>query len=298
MSAGVTGPTSALTTSQLCLPFPLLEPDRWPRELPGLVPLELVISVGGPLREYFDEVALLPGSAVRVSLASFRGQTGSIQTRLRVEEAAKWLIAQRVSRLALVDGSLEDFFAVFGSVLPARPFELVAVAPMVSSLESWALAFAPALAAEALKALAAYAKEFPQAKENPWEGLRFFSGFLKTRKVDGAVIFARGYAQAQALHSPQGEATERASLRDGETMLNPTLQLVSSASGVEGFWRSEGKLKSKQLDRPAAGLIDELHEGGRVALADLLARASQHSGASIAETEATAAALKMFGLLL
>ena len=277
------------------LPLPLLEPSSW--ELApstAVTPLAVVVDVGGPLRKFYDSLANTPGAVAWVDLEAFRGE--SIQARLRIEAAAAWLGAHQDVDVILSGGKTAEYDRVFGA---RRGLRLSAPGDVSApTLEAWARAIDPELTIETAEALVRYAREFPEARVRPWDGLRFFAGFLRHARAEGALSFARGWAKAHALHSPQDEAAERLSLQRSETMLNPTAQLVTASRGIECFWRADGKLSQLELDPVSASLIDELHEGGRVPIAALVVKAAGPAKATPSEIEQRVGVLRERLLLL
>lgn len=267
-----------LVDASLPKPFWLLA--KWPSPESGaqerqIVPLDLAVSVGGFFKEYLHRLAA-QGACIRVHGASFREAAGGV----RRDDAKLWLSRYRMNPIVLdhisqceVSETFEcDDSTVF---IDAESAEIPAQATARDWLNElhneFALEKAPSELDELLEA---YSREIPEARYFPWEGLRFFGGYLRRKgKTEWALAFQKSWSKAHALFSAQDEIGERTSLAAGECVLNPTFQVVRSRS-VDVFWRDGQRVAEKEIGVCEAALIDELMEAGRVHARSILAAAA------------------------
>ncbi len=255
------------------LPSPLRRPDLWPKpkfsNQAWLLPLDLATVSGGALRAHLEEI----NERCEVFWVLSRVFLGSgVSHEIRLREADDWI--KKNSRSKLLAGPGVSPLLAVGSL--GRELELVdsfSVSP--PGLFNWAKEIYPSVLTEIgelkLKShLNDYEKAMPEAGDFPWEGLRFFSGFLRQRRQNSlAAAAARDWAYLQALYSPQEERTIHGGQR---VMLNPTLQIVK-LDAVELFFRVAGQVQTKTVDWIEGYLIDEVSEAPRTSIHQLLEHA-------------------------
>lgn len=175
-------------------------------------------------------------------------------------------------------------------------------APAAPSLQAWArlifAGLADFLSDDAGKEiLLAYEREMPLVRYFPWEDFRFFAGYLRTFRSElkaVAEVAALDWARFQAELSPHDEAGEAESLRPGEIMVNPTLQIVRRETRGEMVFVAREAKSSELLEQTAnwmhAALVDKAAEEFRIGEAELLVQAAS-------ELRGAPAALKFDGAL-
>lgn len=231
-----------------------------------LIPLSLAVTCGGPLCGFYKSLAQMNQTIFLVEIDYFRsGKINGEQKKALRQIGTEWLLSYSHCAIALNGGSEAEFENLFPQVC-SRSFVSIPNEHRMS-IQDWISVIDPDLDANDSNSydenICHYLKELPEAQINPWEGLRFFSGFLKRNKSSRAHRFARKWAGVQALHSPQDEKSERETLQQDEIMLNPTLQIVVGDQ-IECAWRWENELVTENLNFTAAAIIDEMFEAGRI----------------------------------
>lgn len=91
--------------------------------------------------------------------------------------------------------------------------------------------------------------------------LRFWPGFLRSRKHEFAALAHAEWTRSQVLNSPQDDSRGKGPV----ALLNPTLDVA----GDQAYWRVDGEFFEKKISWSEAAVIDELRETPRVLLEQL-----------------------------
>ena len=285
-------------------PVPLLVPEKWPS--PGVwdsvwvLPIDVASFAGGPLKAYFETIQkkstfawFVPKNFLTSDRSTHQKRTRtepSVEMKLRRECALEMILEHPGKGLILEDATAEGLHhSVPG--LAELPILEMQRGDLAQSPSAWAKAiysiFWQAVGdGRAEKILSDYANEFSEVADFPWEGLRFFSGFVRQNYADlaeAAELAARDWAKFQALFSPQDEKSEKASLGKNEIMLNPTAQTLRRITGADqdlSIMIRKGTVVSEiSLTWMDAALIDAVNEEARVDRARLIAMVeSEHRG--------------------
>jgi hypothetical protein len=236
-----------MTIVDFTVPEPLLQPQAWPtssafdlegRQILWILPLNIAVSSGGPVRHYFKSLLKAAQVAWRVELAQFRDHPHfQSQVEIRRNAAKMWLQSKRV---LLEQSSIEEFREIFKISGPVEILNPPADTAK-GDVGTWLTRIAPHFATEfsAKFKISDYLNEIGTGEfDFPWEALRFLAGYLqRQRKFDSAwaLEWSIAYAKFLALYSPQDEEVEKNALARGELKLNPTLQMVRSPEGKKAF---------------------------------------------------------------
>ena len=291
-------------------PTPLYIAEKWPLVGGGagvwdsiwVLPLDVVCFAGGPLKNYYETIQkkstfawFVPKNFLTASIASEKS-LHSVELKLRAEFAEE-IILEAPGKGLIFEGESPESSADFQKRLPSLahvPVLATGRSDLTQGAGAWAEAifstFWQALGDErAAHLLNDYAKEFPEVDDFPWEGLRFFAGFIRQSESalgEAAELAARDWAKFQALFSVQDEKSERASLTQNEIMVNPTaqtLQRIASADpDLSVMIRKGTSVIEISLTWMDAALIDTVNEEARVDRAKLLAIVEKDHGGSFA----------------
>jgi len=278
----------------LGLPAVLLEPQRWVRGSPlkdelWIIPLEIAALNPGVLGGYFAEVRQW-NFAWRVAAELFRDSPRAPTQRAFRHAEARRLLGENPKFVGDANRA-SDYQKIFA--LQNLPTMLPIANLSQPTLLEWVAAIAPEFSkdfpteARGLLRLRAardldfwlknYAKQFPEVLQFPWEGLRFFAGYLRSQKLfEAAQNFERAWSKFQALFSPQDENSERRSLLGDEVMLNPTAQIIKHSTQnkrhVTVVVRQGLSVKEVHIDPIAAAVLDEVQESARISRIRLVAQ--------------------------
>ncbi len=273
----------------LRLPRPFMKPEAWPdpQRVGGswILSLDLSIVSGGPLRSYCQRV--LEG-ATKI-IWSIQSETLLSDLRLDpglLEEARSWLKkTQGPIRLHVDPGKKAAVMAEL--LLLHEPFDMIERVHMPAPdvlewLEELAPEFSRKAAGEGVetrKMVSDYESELGHSLQSPWLDLGYFAGFLRRRGYKQlAELFHYEWSRAQAYYSPQDDESERKRLQEGEVILNPTAQIVRRTlpyPSLRVVARYSGALMDVELNPVQAALIDEMNEGFRLQVSDVLAGAEK-----------------------
>jgi hypothetical protein len=289
------------------LPAPLYTPEKWPLVGGGtrvwdsvwIIPLDVVCFAGGPLKDYFETIQkkstfawFVPKNFLTASLASEKS-LHSVELKLRAEFAEEVILEAPGKGLVFESESPEAFQKRLPS-LAQFPVLATGRSDLAKGAGAWAEAifsvFWQAVGDErAADLLNDYAQEFPEVDDFPWEGLRFFAGFIRQSGDDSgkaAELAARDWAKFQALFSVQDENSERSTLDKNEIMFNPTAQILQRVVGADPdlsvMIREGAGVIEISLTWMDAALIDTVNEEARVDRAKLLAIVEKDHGGSFA----------------
>jgi hypothetical protein len=151
--------------------------------------------------------------------------------------------------------------------------------------------------------LSAYARELPEVFDSAFEGLRFFAGFLRKKKLrEAAEAFAFDWAHLMALFSPQDEKLESERLAHESVIANPTLQIVQTEENgtrrVRCWFRIKAEVVEKTISVFAAALLDQVHENPRTSKGEIIREAQRETQLSEFELQKAFTQLCTQGLLL
>lgn len=252
--------------TDLQLPRPLLSPSEWSRDDRILVSLDAV-RYGGAFRDLIQtrEVAFAvagdfwqtPGHESFRALASeFPGKT------------IKLVSNERLSRDAVE--AWRSFFKSDSQTQKDVEFE---VDPKLTlpTLHDWSLEVYPLSAKTAgelhwTRLIKNFERDLGLQGRTGLEALRLFPAFSRQQKVPFLDELAREAAYADSLFSPQDD---KRGAFGTDVIQNPTLQIVTTASSLVGFWRVDGHMNRADLTWEEAAVIDELRDQSRLPLREL-----------------------------
>ena len=253
-----------------------------------LLPLDVATVAGGILRKTFSELAKLEQNLWYLP-ASFLRETSDVTRELRKSAIQEW---RRIGKRPSADRTdvFSDDPAFLQNNLGLRGIRRVNVA--APSAFDWAKEIFPSVLAEVGELrlrddLTAYGREVSDYAAFPWEGLRFFAGFLRSRDAQLAACAALDWARVSALYSPQDEVLELQRLPRNEVILNPTIQFHRGSKQLIAIGRFAEKRIEKTLNQWDALVLDEVMEGPRRS-SEVIVRSCElghpHSGAILEET--------------
>lgn len=268
----------------LSLPQPLLAPHLWPdpdepQDVLWILSLNLASLSGGPLRALYLK-AIASGRFVwRLDFPIASKEL----LFLRKEEIRIWLASGKPKGLlgdfrliADFRDAIEGFNFTEKDLLSSELLRsgLVSQAP---DARNWIQELVPEVfeilgEVKLRKYLKLYFHQMPEAEIQPFDGLRYFSGFLrKQAEAQAAVAFDSAWAKLNVLFSPHDENFERKRLKPGELIINPTLQVLRDPLEMRALalLRSENGVIERELSWPKAAIIDEISERPRMQISEL-----------------------------
>lgn len=269
------------------LPRPFMNPGAWPDptrslETPWVLSLELALTSGGPLRSYFHSI-VENAKHVIWDIQSESLLNDLNQDPRLFEEAQNWLKSSKGPIRIQLEG---ERISRMIERLPLRaPYELIERESSFG-VRDWFLEVTPEFVRRTTRQgleienyVSEYEKEFGRALEFPWHDLGYFAGFLRRRgNLDLAELFHYEWSRAQVFYSPQDEELEEKRLNDSEVILNPTIQILrqsSSRSSLIVLVRYSGQLIESEINPVQAALIDEVSEGFRAQVSEVLPNAEK-----------------------
>lgn len=271
------------------LPRPFMQPGTWPdpkisSDKAWLLSLELAITSGGPLRSYFHSILENARNVVWDIQSEFFINDLAENSKL-CDEARSWLLKSKTPiRLQMEKNKASRI----GEILSLKaPLELIErEKSAVPTVKDWLSEVAPEFIREAElqgvgaeKFVSEYENELGRELAFPWQDLGYFAGFLRRRKLPVlAELFHYEWARAQVYYSPQDEEFEEKRLSRARVILNPTVQILrrnQPEPAVIALARYSGQLIESEINPVQAALIDEVSEGFRLQLPEVLANAEK-----------------------
>ena len=267
---------------------------NWLSERPDnlVLPLDFASAIGGPLKNAWQTLANAEECSWFLSnqlLIDLKAQT--VQAEIRTTEALKVLEEWPIEKFCAREDDV--FMATRWLKTIANLERKVSVAGAdsfsIPDLADWSQALFSSLDPVVTKAgIKDYLAQFPEAGKFPWEGLRFFPGALRKRDLAAASLAAIDWARFQARMSPHTEMKEESTLAVGETIINPTLQILrpaesgrvsgnASGESIHLVWRWDDQLHETQIGWREGLLIDEISENPRAQLNGILEHVKQES---------------------
>lgn len=258
------------------LPSPLLDSKSWYKPSDGdvwLLPLDVATACGGALKQRFKKI-IETKNALWFLPSEFLRSASNLSFGLRVIALREWISVSSRSELFSDDPSY------IANKLGLANVRRAAVA--APSLFDWAKEIFPNLTLKIgelrlRESLNTYEKEVPDAAGFPWEGLRFFAGFLRQKKIEGADAAAMDWLRFSALYSPQDEEAEKRSLAEEALILNPTMQFHRGGTELIVIGRRLETLVERAIDWREALILDEVMEAPRTLASSVIQKCgSEH----------------------
>ena len=257
---------------------------NWLSERPKnlVLPLDFACSIGGRLKSQWHGLASAEPCQWFLSsqlLIDLKDKT--VQSEIRTAEALKLIEEWPIDQFCSSEANVFMATRWLSTVAELERKVSVVANSDIPDFSRWALALFPSIPVKDFAR--EYLVQFPEADEFPWEGLRFFSGFLRKAKPELAGAAAHDWARFQASYSPHAEMKEDASLQLGETIINPTLQILKPADAgqITLVWRWNEIVHEAPIGWREAMLIDEVSEAPRTQVAQLIAHVKSESASMI-----------------